>query len=503
MAKQPQRGREREREKERGAKIGKGKVTAVQVAFMVEQYLEDNNYTNALEAFRSDAAELFGKMKKANSANAKGKKTNKMKGLMGLGEILDEYISLKEQKLLLFQEKQRLDATMLGFHNLFTNYYYPNSSPTQSQTQIQSQSHQTSSPPLVPPQFVAPTPQFLPFPLPPPALTPVTGTMMNTSQAVMTPSESNAITNFSTPVANSSHVTASHNKRKASSSVPNALPALKKPFIEPSSLPLSSSKIVTVTSNMQEKVELVNNSIAKSLFKPIESISNASPETPQTQKSIMPVENPSMTQPNTQCSIVSSERIIVSPLKGGAAYYSVERSYQFTSPLKPDGRKSGKRDHVKGKLNFDNTDANAGPSEAVVGSNDDKVSSSPSTYSPSSSSDGGENLNQFGDGFDFDFSEFDILNQDFQFSDLLVDLDLDCEGLHSQSSPEQNNPTPRLNNEAGEDEMTHIITPDSSKLTILNSPDANIQGGNESVTSFRAITKRVKIVSPVKAMRKK
>ncbi|KAJ3691290.1 hypothetical protein LUZ61_020454 [Rhynchospora tenuis] len=501
MAKQQQRGREREREKERGAKIGKGKVTAVQVAFMVEQYLADNNYTNALEAFRSDAADLFGKMKKANNVNAKGKKmNNKMKGLMGLGEILDEYISLKEQKLLLFQEKQRLDATMLGFHNLFTNYYYPNS-PPQTQSHIQAQPHQNSSPPLVPPQFVAP-PQLLPFPFPPPALTPVTGTMMNTSQAMSTPSASNAITNFSTPVANSSHATASHNKRKASNSVPNALPALKKPFIEPSSLPLSSSKIVTVTSNMQEKVELVNTSIAKSLFKPIESTSNASPETPQTHKSIMPVENPSMTQPNTQCSIVSSERIIVSPLKGGAAYYSVERSYQFTSPLKPDGRKSGKRDHVKGKLNFDNTDANVGPSEAVMGPNDDKVSSSPSTYSPSSSSDGGENVNQFGDGFDFDFSEFDILNQDFPFSDLLVDLDLDCEGLHSQSSPEQNNPTPRLNSELGEGEMTHIITPDSSKLTILNSPDANIQGCNESVTSFRAITKRVKIVSPVKATRK-
>lgn len=193
---------------------------------------------------------------------------------------------------------------------------------------------------------------------------------------------------------------------------------------------------------MQEKAQLVNNSIAKSLFKTGQPISNASPETPQPNKLIAPDENPSFNKTNSKCSIISSERIIVSPLKGGAAYYSVERSYQITSPLKPDGRKPGKRDHVKGKLNFDNTDVNPGPSEAAVGPNDDKALSSTSTYSPSSS-DGGENENQVGDGFDFDFLELDILNGDFSFSELLVDLDLDCDGVQSQSSPEQTNPIPR------------------------------------------------------------
>lgn len=192
---------------------------------------------------------------------------------------------------------------------------------------------------------------------------------------------------------------------------------------------------------MQQKVQLVNNPIAKSLFKPTPPIPNASPETPQPNKLIAPLENPPSNKPNSTCSVVSSERIIVSPLKGGAAFYSVERSYQFTSPLTPDGRKSGKRDHVKGKLNFDNTDVNAGPAEATIAPN---ASSSPSTYSPSSSSDGGDNvITQVTDSFDFDFSDFDILNGDFSFSELLVDLDLDCDVVHSQSSPEQTNPTPR------------------------------------------------------------
>lgn len=123
----------------------------------------------------------------------------------------------------------------------------------------------------------------------------------------------------------------------------------------------------------------------------------------------------------------------------------MERTCQFTSPVKPDSRTSGKRDHVKGKLNFDNADVNVDPIETAIAPNDDNVSSSPSTSSPSSSSDGGDNQNQVPDGFDFDFADFDILNGDFSFSEFLIDLDLDHDGLHShsQKSPEQTNSSPR------------------------------------------------------------
>lgn len=170
-------------QQQRGAKIGKGKVTAVQVAFIVEQYLADNNYANALSAFRSDAADLFAKMKTKKS-KSKEKEKEVPKGLMGLGEILDEYISLKEQKLLLQQDKARVENAMHAFHNLMRTYCQSSGS---GSTSVPVSTGTPSSPPdLIPPQFVAPNhpqsqsqPQplimpFLPHTVspPPPAHTP-------------------------------------------------------------------------------------------------------------------------------------------------------------------------------------------------------------------------------------------------------------------------------------------------------------------------------------------
>lgn len=43
--------------------IGKGKVTPIQIAFIVERFLADNNYENTLAAFRSEASDLFSKAK--------------------------------------------------------------------------------------------------------------------------------------------------------------------------------------------------------------------------------------------------------------------------------------------------------------------------------------------------------------------------------------------------------------------------------------------------------
>jgi hypothetical protein len=434
MAKQQQ---QPSRERERGAKVkvGKGKVTAVQVAFMVERYLEENKYSNALTAFRLDAADLFAKMHKSSASNKTA-----MKGLLGLGEILDEYISLKEQKLLLHRDRTRMDNAMHAFHNLYRSYF----NDSDSSLPLSASPNSSSSP--SPPN---PNPNPKPYPSPSPnpnLIRPLSSAIPTT---ISTPYASNPIsttttTTISTPTTTSTYPNTS-NKRKVSTS--DTLPAskMRKQHSHCSVVPSSSlippaSKLVPASSKIQEKVQLVNHSIAKTLFKPSQPSSIASPETPQP--------NPSSNIPNpSTCSIVSSERsIIVSPLKGGrgAAYYSVERTCQFTSPLKPDARTSGKRDHVKGKLNFDNADVSVGPTEAAIAPNDGKVSSSPSTSSPSSS-DGGENPNQVLDGFDFDFSEFDILNEDFSFSELLVDLDLDHDGLHShsQSSPEQTNTSPR------------------------------------------------------------
>ena len=41
--------------------IGKGKVTAVQIAFIVDRYLSDNNYAQTRSTFRSEASNLISK----------------------------------------------------------------------------------------------------------------------------------------------------------------------------------------------------------------------------------------------------------------------------------------------------------------------------------------------------------------------------------------------------------------------------------------------------------
>lgn len=45
------------------AAMGKGKVTQIQIAFIVERFLAANNYSSTLAAFRSEASDLFSKTK--------------------------------------------------------------------------------------------------------------------------------------------------------------------------------------------------------------------------------------------------------------------------------------------------------------------------------------------------------------------------------------------------------------------------------------------------------
>ena len=41
--------------------IGKGKVTPMQIAFIVDRYLSDNNFTETRTTFRSEASHLLAK----------------------------------------------------------------------------------------------------------------------------------------------------------------------------------------------------------------------------------------------------------------------------------------------------------------------------------------------------------------------------------------------------------------------------------------------------------
>ncbi|GKE42318.1 hypothetical protein Tco_1469602, partial [Tanacetum coccineum] len=87
---------------------GRGKVTPVQVAFIVDRYLSDNNFVQTRSAFRSEASHLI----------AKSPVNEAPRSLLSLGDMLDEYICLKEQKIIISQDKTRLDHEKLKVQNL-------------------------------------------------------------------------------------------------------------------------------------------------------------------------------------------------------------------------------------------------------------------------------------------------------------------------------------------------------------------------------------------------
>lgn len=51
------------------------------------------------------------------------------KGLLGLGDILDEYISLKEQRIMVDQEKRRVEIAFQGLQDVMRAYNSPQSPP--------------------------------------------------------------------------------------------------------------------------------------------------------------------------------------------------------------------------------------------------------------------------------------------------------------------------------------------------------------------------------------
>lgn len=181
---------------------------------------------------------------------------------------------------------------------------------------------------------------------------------------------------------------------------------------------------------------------------------------------------------SSQYSIVSSKTLIVSPMKGGT-YYSVERSCHVSSPLKSCTQRS-KREHVKGRLDFDSSDARPGSTETVC----EKASTSTSTSVEKQ------------DNFDIDFTNFGIFDSNFSISEFLQDFDLDnvhCENPTTNAELQRLQPIAKSNNVMEDPPFLDPVKPMEAHPT----EDTSSQGGT-SVTSVRAMTKRIKIVSPVK-----
>ncbi|MBA0824237.1 hypothetical protein Goarm_020917 [Gossypium armourianum] len=190
----------------------------------------------------------------------------------------------------------------------------------------------------------------------------------------------------------------------------------------------------------------------------------------------------------TNCTIISTERVTVSPLKQ-VTCYTIERNHCISScsPVKTCSKRVGKRDHVKSRLDFDGTEVMENVHKPMT----NETSTSESEMDA--------------DLFDLDLPNLDALGANFSFSELLVDLDLGCDGTNgyaceptlatsgdalSGSSHESGNGNMGANQGMSEFSSTF--------REVFSEKDMNVQCGPDTVTSMKSITKCIKIVSPGK-----
>ncbi|GMH10201.1 hypothetical protein Nepgr_012042 [Nepenthes gracilis] len=399
--------------------VGKGKVTPVQVAFIVDRYLADNNYSETRSIFRTEASSLL-----AKSTAFEAPKT-----LLTLGVMLDEYICLKEEKVILEQEKSQLEqeksrvqALLQGMQDLM-NIYNSNASCSMPQ------------PPAVVPSVAAKSMAMSPLGFPP-SKTPGRISMSMQPRTTAEPG------NFSSPVLNYPPPT----KRKSYKVISGASQTTKKSCnLSPSNqfADKGTSDIASLSDNGPDNQQsfppesslhnpddngasVQESSVARNLFNqssqsPMSKTSG--PNTPsravfsQSDKSISPLDGSSSTEKSnhhktpqettpTSCTIISSKTIIVSPCKENSRC-SIERNHcTFSSPIKSNLNRQGKRDQVKGRLDFDSSDlSNAYDSLTTSGSNRDE------------------------DLFVLDLPSADAFGTDFSLSELLTDFGIDCGGI--------------------------------------------------------------------------
>ena len=122
----------------------------------------------------------------------------------------------------------------------------------------------------------------------------------------------------------------------------------------------------------------------------------------------------------TNSTLIASETITVSPSK--QITYSVERNCRISSssPIKTDIRRTNTRDHVKGRLDFDGSEA------------------APSIDKPISWEVSASEIRNEVDNLDFDFPDLDALGPDFNFSELMSELGLDGEDMNGSFQPVMN-----------------------------------------------------------------
>ncbi|CAA7052202.1 unnamed protein product [Microthlaspi erraticum] len=451
-------------------RIGKGKVTPMQVAYLVDRYLCDNRFLETRSLFRSEASSLISKSPIREVPYS----------LIPLDDILNEYISLKEQKVAVDQEKVRLDQEKTRVQNLLHGM--------QNVMNVYNSTAAAAPPPLpaIPSsapaaiQAVASTSQLNNSGVSPSG---VTANLMAASLP-----GNKRVGNFTAPsitkkrkIPEVSSVGASSVSKKGMKTIPRADKAVNYLTFQASSqAPVNNSSVVA-----NESSDLTASTVAKCLFNgsdlspPSNSACVKTPEkqvSPQ-QQEVTP----------TNCTVVTKERITVSPHKQIGSY-TVERSHMVSS-FSPS-----KRNHVKGRLNFDDTEATMHFDAPLNGDNLVSASSSGSEAET--------------DLFDLDFSNIDLLSENFPFSELLFDFDLGCEGMTDPCLPQSNFHIETASGSSPES-MSGNLVPDqvmseytSTVTEMIQGKDINTQG-SDSMTTLKSITKCLRILSPAKNCRQR
>ncbi|KAM7264867.1 hypothetical protein ACFE04_002550 [Oxalis oulophora] len=473
--------------------IGKGKVTPMQVAFIVDRYLSDNNFSQTRSTFRQEAASLI-----SNSPVQEAPKT-----LLTLDAILNEYIALKEQKVIVEQEKSRLDQEKIRVNTLLQTM----------QDAMGVYNSSCATPPPHPPliQSVPAVPQSTS------GYNNVykTPAVIPTVMAALPSNTTTEKENFTPTVMPSYPLT----RKRCLQAVSGGRAVSKRTrsnygkgssMIELSnnSNPIIRQQNAQTSSGSASVVH--TSTVAKCLFnRQNQSTPSNSPGPKTPQRSIVSQNDKSISpkvrsvaycsNDNTPCDgitptnctvISSSERIVVSPLKNGT-YYSVERRHCISSsPAKTPMKRLGKREHVKGRLDFDRSDVAA------------SVDPQPITEEISTSeSDKDADANYF----NFDLPNLDSFGPGFSLSELMVDLGFDCDQLDFPSEPTLGAVDTNAGSspESGDNALgsNQVMSELSSSVKEMFSEHDDTMQGQNTVTEVKSMTKCIRILSPVKGGR--
>ncbi|XP_062108147.1 uncharacterized protein LOC133819024 [Humulus lupulus] len=474
--------------------LGTGDVTPKQIAFIVDRYLFDNKFSQTRSLFRTEASSLI----------AQSPSQEATKGILGLGQIINEYISLKAQKLMVDQERVRLEQEKFRVQTLLQSM--------QNAMSAYNASGSSSVPAAI--SSVAPKPAIMA-----PRLQPFNGSQAGfplnnnpTVHSMSMPSNTNAQpTNISS---------LSNNKRKNPKIISNAPPPAAKRSCSKFSLPEKEAvpqygSTVNSQENTQAPASAVESSpnicvasgssVAKCLFnQPSLSIpTNASvPKTPpranssQSDKSTSPLDvsstakcsnasTPTEMTP-TRCTVISSsKRVTLSPCKQMAFYMEKNQCISTSSPVKTNSKRQTISNNVKGRLDFSDSDSlvNLGSGEPI--------------FEQTSTSESEKEI----DLFDIDLPNFDAIGEDFSFTEMLGAFDFECGEMDYSCELPIGASMDTISGSSPESMCGYMgsnqVMSEFSTVTEVLSQDMSMQGP-DSMSALKSVTRCIKIISPVK-----